>query len=109
MVYKDPFSSSQDYRLLGVISGFQPDITEGMEKHPIRNREDASPQSREQPLKIGANPDGSLFEYLETGEFVALNTGIVRAFGIFPAIDLIKMHPIGPLADAKKMDFPSDR
>ena len=109
IVYRDLSSSSLDYKLLGVVSGFPPEVTEVMEKHPIRNRESASQEARGQPWRIVTNSDGSMFEYLGTGRYVALNTGIVTAFAIFPAIDIIKAHPIGPLVDKKKMDFPSDR
>jgi hypothetical protein len=109
IVYKDPFSQSLDYKLLGVVSGFQPELTDVMEKHPIRTRDDASAKAKEQPWRIGTATDGSLFEYLETGTYVALNTGIVRGFAIFPAIELIQQHPIGPKIDTKKTDFPADR
>lgn len=109
IVYRDPFSSSWNYKLLGVVSGFIPDVTEVMEKRAIKNSEDASPQAREQPWRIGKNSDGTMFEYEETGKYVALNTGIVRGFAIFPAIDLIRKHPIGPLVDVKKMDFTSGK
>jgi hypothetical protein len=109
IVYKDPFLQSWDYKLLGVVSGFQPEVTDVMEKHPIRTRDDASAKAKEQPWRIGTAPDGSLFEYLETGKYVALNTGIVRGFAIFPALELIQQHPIGPKVDTKKMDFPADR
>jgi hypothetical protein len=102
IVYRDAFSKSWDYRLLGVVSGFQPDITDVMKKRPIKSREEASAQAREQPWRMGTASDGSLFEYMETGNYVALNTGIVRGFAVFPATELIQKHPIGPKIDAKQ-------
>ncbi len=109
IVYKDPFAQSWDYKLLGVVSGFRPEITDVMERHPIRTREEASAKSKDQPWRINTSPDGSLFEYVETGKFVALNTGIVEGFAIFPAIDLIQQHPTGPKIDPKKTEFPTDK
>jgi hypothetical protein len=109
IVYRDPFSQSRDYMLLGVASGFQPEVTDVMKKHPIKSRDEASERAKEQPWRISTSPDGSLFEYLETGNYIALNSGIVRGFAIFPAIDLIHEHPIGPKVDVKQMDFPAGR
>jgi len=109
IVYRDLSSRSLDYMLLGVVSGCPPEVTEVMEKHSIRNRESASQEAKDQPWRIVTNPDGSMFEYLGTQTYVALNTGIVTAFAIFPAIDIIKAHPVGPTVDTKKVDFPSDR
>lgn len=109
VVYKDPFSSSLDYNVIGVISGFQPDISTVVEKHPIKSRDEASPEAKEQPWRIKSNSDGTLFEYKDTDKAVPLNTGIVRAFALFPAIELIRKHPTGPIADHQKMDFPTDR
>lgn len=109
VVYKNPFSQSWDYKLLAVVSGFQPDVTEVMRKQRIKTRDEASQDAKEQPWRINAEPDGSLFEYLGTGNYVALNTGIIRAFAIFPAIDLIQKHPVGPKIDVKQMDFPAGK
>ncbi len=109
VVYKDPSSSSLNYNVIGVISGFQPDISPIVEKHSIKSRDEASPEAKEQPWRINTNPDGTLFEYKDTDKKVPLNTGIVRAFALFPAIELIRKHPSGPIADRQKMDFPADK
>jgi hypothetical protein len=47
-----------------------------------------------------------MFEYQGTDTFVAANSGIVMGFAILPALDVIREHPIGPMVDVKKMDFP---
>jgi hypothetical protein len=101
IVYKEPFSQGWVYRLVGVVSGFQPEVADVMKKRPIKSREEASAQAKEQPWRISTSPDGSLFEYSETGNYVALNTGIVRGFAVFPAIELIHDHPTGPKIDVK--------
>ena len=51
IVYKDPSSQSRDYRLLGVASGFQPEVTDVMKKHPIKSRDEASAQAKKQPWR----------------------------------------------------------
>ena len=56
IVYRDPSSASLDYKLLGVVSGFLPDVTEVMEKHPIRNRENASPGGKRTALEDSSKP-----------------------------------------------------
>lgn len=107
IVYRDPFGHSWDYKLMGVVSGFQPDLTPTMARHPIKSRDEASENSKEQPWRIQTDADGKMFEYVETGTYVALNTGIIRGFVIFPALDVIKKHPIGPVVNASETAVPT--
>jgi len=67
-----------------------------MHEHDISSPEQASQTTKSQPWRIKQRANGSWFEYLDNGNFVALNTGIVQGFLIQPAIDLIRRHPIGP-------------
>ena len=67
-----------------------------MKEHEIASPSQASAASKEQPWKIQQRSDGTYFEYVESGTYVALNTGIVRGYYIGPAIDLIRQHPTGP-------------
>jgi hypothetical protein len=84
--------------VIGVISGFIPDVVPTMKQHDIKSPADASKEAKMQPWKVQQRSDGTYFEYVENGSYVALNTGIVRGFFIQPAIDLIRLHPIGPPA-----------
>jgi Trypsin-like peptidase domain len=109
IVYRDPGNIAADFKLVGVVSGFHPEMTEVMKKRPLRNREEASRKAQDNPYLIGTNPDGSIFEYEGTDTFIAANSGIIMGFAIFPALDLIHAHAIGPVVDIKKMDFPPGR
>jgi hypothetical protein len=57
------------------------------------------------PWKIRKRNDGTYFEYVDSGTFVALNTGIVQGFFMEPAIVLIRQHPLGPVVN----DLPGNR
>ena len=84
--------------VVGVISGFEPEVVPVMKQHDIKAPEDAGDSAKAQPWKIQRRKNGAYFEYIETGNFVSLNTGIVKGFFIDPAIDLIRQHAIGPEA-----------
>jgi len=106
IVYRDLTSatSSPSFDVVGVVHGFRPELVPTMKMHDIPSPEAASDVAKSQPWRIAQKTNGTWFEYVDTGDFVSLNTGIVQAFGIQPAIDLIKQHPIGP--DAK--DLPNN-
>ncbi|MGO9518725.1 MAG: serine protease [Candidatus Korobacteraceae bacterium] len=84
--------------LIGVVSGFRPEVVPVMKKHDIPSPASAGNEARAQPWRINRRSDGTYFEYVDNGEYVALNTGIVVGYGIQPAIDLIRQHPVGPEA-----------
>lgn len=96
IVYRDFSQSGYVMKVAGVVSGFIPEVVPVLEKHPLRSRDEASEASKEQPWRVQQNKDGSWFEYLETGKYAPLNTGIVQGYWIQPAIDLIRKHPVGP-------------
>ena len=95
-MYRDIDRGDYVLKLLGVVSGFIPEVVPTMKQHDIASPSDASPAAKAQPWKIQRRTDGTYFEFLDNGAFVALNTGIVQGFFIHPAIDLIRTHPIGP-------------
>jgi len=97
IVYRDLNQPNLVMKLVGVVSGFVPEVVPVMKRHDIKTPADASESAKEQPWKIQQNPDKSYFEYVENGTYVSLNTGIVRGFSLDAAIDLIHQHPIGPL------------
>lgn len=96
VVYRD--FSKPDYTLdaFAVVSGFRPEVVSVLERHPIASTDKASEMAKDQPWRIQKNSDGSYFEYADTGNSVALNTGIVLAYTMGPAIELIRKHPTGP-------------
>jgi trypsin-like peptidase len=98
IVYRDLNASGVTMKLIGVVSGFRPEVVSAMREHDIKSPADAGGAAKAQPWRIQQRADGSYFEYLDNGTYVALNTGIVQGYLIDPAIDLIHQHPIGPEA-----------
>jgi hypothetical protein len=97
IVYRDMNKSTAVFKVAAVVSGFIPEVVPVTRKHSIESREVASPEGKAQPWRVQQNPDGSWFEYQDTGDFVGLNTGIVVGYIITPAVQLIRQHPIGPV------------
>jgi hypothetical protein len=83
--------------VVGVVSGFIPEVVPVMREHDIASAADAGEVAKDQPWRIRQKADGTFFEYVDTGEYTALNTGIVIGYLINPAIALIRQHPIGPV------------
>jgi hypothetical protein len=96
VVVKDFSKPEFTYAVIAVISGFQPEVVPEVSRNPIESPDKASQKSKEQPWRIGRKPDGSYFEYVDTENYAVLNTGILSAFNLAPAIDLIRKHPDGP-------------
>jgi hypothetical protein len=96
IVYRDLNQSSYVMDLIGVVSGFVPEVVSVMKEHDIKSRAAAGDSAKAQPWKIRKRNNGTYFEYVDNGTYVALNTGIVQGYAIGPAIDLIRKHPIGP-------------
>jgi hypothetical protein len=97
IVFRDLNQGNYVMGLIGVVSGFEPEVVSVLKKQDIKSPQDADESAKDQPWKIEKKADGTYFEYLDNGTFVALNTGIVIGYGIDPAIDLIRKHPIGPM------------
>jgi S1-C subfamily serine protease len=96
IVYRDMNQSGVVMKITGVVSGFIPEVVPVMKEHDIKSIADAGDDAKAQPWKIRQRKNGTFFEYVENGSYVALNTGIVQGFTMEPAIDLIHQHPIGP-------------
>jgi hypothetical protein len=96
IVFRDLNQGGVVFDLMGVISGFKPEVVPVMKEHDIASPADAGSAAKAQPWKIKKRSDGTYFEYVENDTYVALNTGIVLGYGIDPAIALIRQHPTGP-------------
>jgi hypothetical protein len=105
IVYRDLNQSGVVMNVVGVVSGFMPEVVPVMTKHEIPSRDAAGEAAKAQPWKIVKRENGTFFEYVDTPTYVALNTGIVTGYKIAPAIDLIRQHPIGP----ESMDLPGNQ
>jgi len=87
--------------LIAVISGFRPDYSAVLVRKEI-GQQDIKREDAERGRVY--EQDGHIYLLEEkkintkpAHEMVIVNTGIVRAYGIKAAIDLIKLHPIGPV------------
>jgi hypothetical protein len=98
IVYRDLNRSGVVLGLIGVVSGFNPEVVPVMKEHDIASRADAGKVAKAQPWRVNERGNGTYFEYVDNGTYVALNTGIVIGYAIAPALDLIRQHPIGPEA-----------
>jgi hypothetical protein len=98
IVYRDLNQNAPMLNLAGVVSGFRPEVVPTMKEHDISSPANAGADAKAQPWKIQKRAYGTYFEYVDSGTYVALNTGIVTGYLIAPAIDLTRQHPIGPPA-----------
>lgn len=96
IVFRDFAAPGYVMRIIGVVSGFQPEVVPTMHEHTIPSADKASEKAKSEPWRINRRSDGTWFEYVDNGDYVPLNTGIVYGYGIQPALDLIAEHPIGP-------------
>jgi hypothetical protein len=92
MVYRDVKNPNGNFYVLGVISGFRPELSSVMRPEKLKPGEDTSKLEQWRLIK----KDGQTAILKDTEQMVALNTGIVIGYGIKHAIDLIQSHPIGP-------------
>jgi hypothetical protein len=106
IVYHDANEGGYALKLAGVVSGFIPEVVPDMKEHDIASPAEAGKAAKAQPWRIRRRSNGTYFEYVDSGTFVALNTGIVQGFFIDPAIDLIRQHPIGPEAKERQVNDP---
>ncbi len=98
IVYRDFSQPGYVMKVFGVISGFIPEVVPTMTEHSIDSPNAAGAIAKSEPWRIRRRKDGTYFEYVDSGESVALNTGLVEGYFLDPAIDLIRKHPIGPEA-----------
>jgi len=96
IVFRDFAESGYVMKVTGVVSGFIPEVVPSMNEHDIASPASAGAAAKSEPWRIRQRKNGTYFEYVNNGSFVALNTGIVQGYVIGPAIDLIHEHPIGP-------------
>jgi hypothetical protein len=81
---------------MGVISGFRSARNPVLRPVEIKP-EEVTPEETVRGRIITKN--GRLYRLVETEELVDFNTGIIAAYGINHALDLIKKNAIGPKTD----------
>lgn len=108
IVYKDLNEAGLVLKVAGVVAGFRPEVVPVMKEHDLASPAQAGEVAKSQPWRIQKRSNGTSFEYVDTTQTVALNTGIVVGFEFEPAIDLIRQHPIGPEAKELPNNTPTE-
>jgi hypothetical protein len=100
VVYRAIWGSDADpahFYVAGVITGFIPELTRVKKWRNARQNEDLAAIEEWRLRKV----DGRTEVLEDTQEVVPLNSGIVVATGIKQVLELIKLHPIGPLTPGR--------
>ncbi len=93
VVFRDLSQSNSPLYVVGVISGFRPELSAVMKPEKIKPGDDMSKIERWRIVKL---KDGQNAVLRDTDQMVGLNTGIIISYSIQHAIDLIRKNPIGP-------------
>jgi hypothetical protein len=92
--YRDPSDpTGTKFYVAGVVTGFIPELAK------TANWRRAKPGEHFTGIeewRIDKRRDGSAYILTDTTTVVPLNTGIIQAFNVHHAVDVIKAHPIGP-------------
>ena len=97
VVYEDRADQNPNrshFYVAGVVSGFIPELVNAANWRRARPQETLTGIEK---WRIQQRQDGHTYVLEDTATVVPLNTGIINAFNIHHAVDLIKAHPIGPL------------
>lgn len=79
------------FYVFGVVSGFTPELAPVVRPDKIKPGEDVS---KVESWRLALTTRGKILR--DTGRYVPLNTGIVQAYPIRYAVDLIRQHADGP-------------
>jgi hypothetical protein len=96
------FNPNGNPRVIAVISGFRPDYGPVLTPQEIKP-EEAKPEDYGQGRIIKKDSHTYRLEEpkdMKDERYVMLNTGIVKAWDIHRAVELIRQHPEGPKVDA---------
>jgi hypothetical protein len=97
VLFRDPKNvrpNRSHFNVAGVVSGFIPQLVNTANWRRVEPHEDLT---NVEAWRIKKKADGFTYVLEDTDTVVPLNTGIISAFNIRHAVDLIKAHPIGPL------------
>jgi hypothetical protein len=93
VVFRDLDQRQATFRIAAVISAYRPEFIPTLVPEPVKQGEDVSSEEAWRIL----TKDGVVVSRLkDTTQLTRMNSGIVIAYHIRHAIDLIRLHPIGP-------------
>jgi len=96
-------SPSNEFQVLGVISAFKPEYVPATKVVHLDSPQQASQKAKAEGWRIVKKADGTWAELVDIqDEIVPLNTGIAIAYEIYPALEVIRAHPIGPALNDPK-------
>lgn len=99
VVFHDQSDPPFTYKVAGVVSSFMYEATRIVKKERELQATEVTPRELESGDVVVTITDGKYYRVKDTDELVKLNTGIAMAWDIGSAVDLIKKHPIGPIAN----------
>jgi Trypsin-like peptidase domain len=88
-----PIDATTQFYVIGVVSGFVPELVPVVKPDPIKQDEDTS---KVESWRLQLADQGKILR--DTGQFVPLNAGIVQGYPIRYALEMIRLHPEGPAA-----------
>ena len=93
VVYRNLNERLTVFKVLAVVSGYESDLTPVLEPEEIKREAiKATDVARGRIVE----QDGKIFRLKDTGHRVQANTGIVKAYDVRHAVDLIRKNPVGP-------------
>ncbi|MBM4145834.1 MAG: trypsin-like peptidase domain-containing protein [Nitrospira sp.] len=92
IVFRDLHQTNSPLYVVGVISGFRPELSHVMTPEKIKSDDDTKGFEQWRVVELKDRQKAIL---KDTEQMVALNTGIVIGYSIKHAIDLIKKNPFG--------------
>jgi Trypsin-like peptidase domain len=96
LVWRDVSQPGIVFKVAGVITSFESYVAPVSEKVEIQeNQITAEDRAQNRILRTS---DGKIYRLKDTGKVVQMNTGIATAWDIQSAVDLIRKHPVGPMA-----------
>jgi Trypsin-like peptidase domain len=93
VVFRDVLQEKPTFYLAGVVSGFRPELVPVTEPEVVTS---AKQLKGVEAWRIRKRKDGKTVVLRDTERMVPQNTGIVIAYHIKAAMELIAQHPIGP-------------
>jgi hypothetical protein len=98
LVYRTNGKGGSAFNVAGVVVAFQADESPVLHKKEVRLDELTTEDRMRNRV---AFDNGKWYRFEDSGDKVQLNSGIALAWGIGPAVDLIRRYPLGPKVSAE--------